>query len=205
MASSHDFCLNESMSPITHILASWTSADLFRLDKRNRGLVTLCGALPDLDGIGILFDLAARIIGKPDSSFYTLFHHSLLHGLPAAILIPGILALFATRRLLVFSIGFLVYHLHLLFDLLGARGITPDDIWPVPYLAPFSDRLTLSWSHQWPLNSPINMVFTIILLGYVFYRAVKSGYSPVGMLNKKADAIFTATLQARWKNLKMKK
>ena len=193
------------MSPITHMLASWTSADLFRLDSRNRTLVTLCGALPDLDGIGILFDLSARIIGKPDSSFYTLFHHSLLHGLPAAILIPALLALFATRRLLVFSIGFLVYHLHLLFDLLGARGITPDDIWPVPYLAPVSERLTLSWSHQWPLNSWINMVFTLALLVYIFYRAVKSGYSPVGLFHKKADAVFTATLQARWQNLKMKK
>ncbi|RPI75200.1 MAG: metal-dependent hydrolase [Desulfobacteraceae bacterium] len=193
------------MSPITHLLASWTSADLFRLDSRNRTLVTLCGLLPDLDGIGILADLSSRIIGKPDQSFYTLFHHSLLHGLPAAILIPGLLALFATRRLLVFSIGFLVYHLHLLFDLLGARGITPDDIWPVPYLAPFSDRLTLSWSYQWPLNSPINIIFTIVLLGYVFYRAVKSGYSPVGIFHKKADIVFTAVVKTRWQSLWLKR
>jgi hypothetical protein len=193
------------MSPITHILASWTSADLFRLDHRNRGLVTLCGALPDLDGIGIIADLFGRIIGKSGPSFYTLFHHSLLHGLPAAILIPGLLALFAGRRLLVFSIGFLVYHLHLLFDLLGARGITPDDIWPVPYLAPFSEHLTLSWSHQWPLNSWINMVLTLALLGYVFYRAIKSGYSPVGLFHKRADAVFTTAVQTRWQSFKTKR
>lgn len=193
------------MSPITHMLASWTSADLFRLDNRNRTLVTLSGALPDLDGLGILADLFGRIIPKPDQSFYTLFHHSLLHGLPAAILIPGLLALFATRRLLVFSIGLLVYHLHLVCDLVGSRGLTPDDIWPIPYLAPFSDRLTLSWSHQWPLNSWINMVFTIVLLGYIFYRTVKSGYSPVGMFNKKTDAVFTAAVQTRWQKFSPKK
>ena len=188
------------MSPITHMLASWTSADLFRLDSRNRTLVTLSGALPDLDGIGILADLFGRIIHKPDQSFYTLFHHSLLHGLPAAILIPSLLALFATRRLLVFSIGVLVYHLHLVCDLVGSRGLTLNDIWPIPYLSPFSDRLTLSWSHQWALNAWPNLVFTLVLLVYVFYRALKSGYSPVGLFHKKADAAFSTTIQSRWQS-----
>jgi membrane-bound metal-dependent hydrolase YbcI (DUF457 family) len=189
------------MSPITHLLASWSAADLLGVDRRNRSLITWCGVLPDLDGLGILSDLFARMIGKPEPSYYALFHHSLLHALIAALLIPGLLALFATRRLLVFCLGFLIYHLHLLCDLLGSRGVTPADIWPVPYLAPFSERLTWSWSGQWPLNSWINIIFTLLLLLYVFYRSIKSGYSPVGLFNQKADIIFTATLQSRWQRL----
>jgi inner membrane protein len=191
------------MNPISHLLASWTMADLARLDRRGRALVTLCGVLPDLDGLGVLIDTGNRILGRPGEwTNYGLYHHALLHGLPAAVAIPAIAALFARRRLKVFLVGFAAVHFHLLCDLVGSRGPDPTDIWPISYLAPFSDRLTLEWAGQWPLNAWPNIAFTIALLGYAFYRAVRSGYSPVGLFSARADAAFAATVRRRWESLR---
>ena len=47
---------------------------------------------------------------------------------------------------------FISFHLHLLCDLIGARG--PDgDQWPIPYLKPFSNSVQLAWHGQWALNA----------------------------------------------------
>src|SRR5262245_23284243 len=134
------------MNPITHFLASWTTADLARLDSRDRALVSVCGVAPDLDGLGVVVDYANRMLGRPESWYFGQYHHALLHGLPAAIVIPGIVAILARDRLRTFMVGVLVVHLHFLCDLVGARGPGVDDIWPIPYLASISSRLTLQWA-----------------------------------------------------------
>ena len=47
--------------------------------------------------------------------------------------------IFANRKLTTALLVFISFHLHLLADLVGARG--PDgDQWPIPYLLPFSNR-----------------------------------------------------------------
>ena len=40
------------MSPITHLLASWTVASIPKLEKRDRAIITLAGISPDIDGLG---------------------------------------------------------------------------------------------------------------------------------------------------------
>ena len=85
------------MSPITHLLASWTLADISGLRRRDATLATWCGVLPDADGLGVLIDGANHLLGRPDNWFYGRFHHLLLHGLFAGIAIP--LALCLLRRI----------------------------------------------------------------------------------------------------------
>src|SRR5262245_26818452 len=123
------------MSPITHFLASWTVADGARLRGRDQALVTWCGVLPDLDGLGVLVDWSNRLLGRP-TSWYVEYHHALLHGLLGAIVIPAALSALAVKRLRVFAIGFVAAHLHFLCDLVGSRGPDVDDVWPIRYLAP---------------------------------------------------------------------
>jgi hypothetical protein len=95
-------------------------------------------------------------------------------------------------------VGVVAVHLHYLCDIVGSRGPGADDIWPLRYLAPFSERLTVQWSGQWPLNAWPNIVLTILLLAFGFYRAANGGYSPVGVFSTKADRAFVQAVRARW-------
>lgn len=187
------------MSPITHFLASWSLADVTGLRGRDRSLATWCGVLPDADGLGVLADGVNKLLGRPDSWYYGQYHHAVLHGVFAAIAIPLVFALFATRRLRMFVVAVATIHLHYLCDLVGSRGPGLDDLWPLPYLAPFSDRLTVEWSGQWPLNAWPNVLFTILLMAFGFYRAVQGGDSPVGVFSARADRAFVQAVQSRWR------
>lgn len=185
------------MSPITHFLASWSVADSFRLAHRDRAFVCLAGIAPDMDGLVVLVDLGARALGRPDPALYGVYHHALTHGLPAALLIAALTAAFAERRAKAAALAFLVVHLHVLCDLVGSRGGAPEDIWPLHYLAPLWREATLEWSGQWALNAWPNVVLTVALMGLVMVRAVRRGYSPVGLVSRRGDAAFVAALRAR--------
>ncbi|HEX5042404.1 MAG TPA: metal-dependent hydrolase [Candidatus Polarisedimenticolaceae bacterium] len=187
------------MHPITHFLASWTVGDATLEDARDRSLATLCGVAPDLDGLGLLADGANALLRRPGTWYFGEYHHVLLHGLPAALLLPTAFALFARDRLRTFLVAVLVVHLHYVSDLIGSRGPAPDDLWPIAYLAPFSDRWTLQWPGQWPLNAWPNVLLTAGLIGYSLYRAVQSGYSPVGVISTRADRVFVETVRNRWR------
>ncbi len=192
------------MSPITHFLASWTLGDSARCDGRDRAVVTWCGVLPDADGLGAIVDAVNSALGRPESWYYGLYHHSLLHGAFGAILIPGLLSLFAINRARMFIVGVAAVHLHLLCDFVGSRGPSTDDIWPIQYLAPFSDAVSVAWKGQWPLNGWPNIALTVLLLVWVFARAVRTGYSPVGVFSQRADRIFVETVRHRWTALRSK-
>src|SRR5262249_53944499 len=134
--------------------------------------------------------------------FYATYHHVLLHGLFGALLIPALLCVWARNRARVFTLGFLAVHLHLLCDLVGSRGPGPEDICPIHYLGPFSQRLTVEWAHQWPLNAWPNIAITLALLIYVFARAVKHGHSPVELFSRAGNEAFVAAVRARWRAIR---
>jgi hypothetical protein len=109
-----------------------------------------------------------------------------------------VLSIFAVKRLRMFVLGLVAVHLHLLCDIVGSRGPGADDFWPLPYLAPFSERGTIQWPGQWPLNAWPNIVFTVLLAFYVLFRSVRSGYSPVGVFSTGADCVFVRAIRTRW-------
>ena len=186
------------MSPITHFLASWSLADALRLRARDRALATWCGVLPDADGLGVLLDVANHLLGGAGSGYYGEYHRAVLHGVFAAVTIPLILSFFAAKRLRMFAVGVLAAHLHFLCDVVGSRGPSPEDLWPLPYLAPFSQRLTIQWSGQWPLDAWPNVLITLLLIAFAFSRAIGAGYSPVGVFGARADRVFVETVRNRW-------
>jgi inner membrane protein len=94
-------------------------------------------------------------------------------------------------------LALLSFHLHLFEDLLGSRG--PDgDQWPIPYLAPFSSALQLTWRGQWGLTAWPNVALTVILLLATFWLAWRRGYSPLEMVSARADSVFVAALRKRF-------
>jgi hypothetical protein len=184
------------MSPITHFLTGWVIANSTRLDRRDRALVTLAGIAPDLDGLGIVVEVAT----ENTSNFlpwWSLYHHVLCHNLGFGLMITAAVLLASVRRWASASLALLAFHLHLIGDLIGAKG--PDGYqWPIHYLLPFSNRWQLVWEGQWTLNAWPNMVLTVFLLALTFYLAWKRMYSPLEMISKKLDATFVAALRRKF-------
>ena len=188
------------MHVVTHLLMGWVLADQARLQGRERAVVAWASVVPDADGAGVVIDVANHLLGRPETSYYEIYHHALGHGLMAALLYTLIAICIARRKMWIAVLAFVSFHLHLLCDVLGSRGSSPMDIWVVPYLSPFSNALTLSWNGQWPLTGWQNTTITIALLAFVLLQAVRRGCSPVSLFSARADAQFVATLRARCSN-----
>jgi hypothetical protein len=180
------------VSPITHFLAGWAVANTANLNARDRMLVTVAGVIPDLDGFGIIVDFATRHA----TDWWGRFHHELCHNLGFCLLVTAVFTAFAQCQIITALLVVINFQLHLLCDLIGARG--PDgDQWPIPYLEPFSHIPRLVWSGQWALNAWPNMLLTGTLIALAVRWAWRRGYSPLEMFSKKADAIFVETLRRR--------
>jgi membrane-bound metal-dependent hydrolase YbcI (DUF457 family) len=160
------------------------------------------GLAPDLDGLGIVIDFCARLFGLPETNYYQEYHRAYGHGLPAAIAFALLVAALAEHRARAAIGAFVAVHLHFLCDLVGSRGNDPLDIWPIPYLSPLSDALTLSWGGQWELVSWQNTTITAVLLAIAGAMAIRRGFSPVSLFSRKADARVVAVLRQRWQQVR---
>jgi inner membrane protein len=188
------------MSPTTHFLASWVIAAKTTTNPRDCRLVTLAGILPDLDGLGMVVDIVNNLQGHhaPHYYYYARYHHYLLHGAFGAVIIAGLMAVFARRRWRVALMSLVVFHLHLLCDLAASRGPAPEDLWPIFYFGPFDRDPMWIWKGQWPLDSWINRVITVTLFFWSLWLAIPLGYSFVSVFNRKIDEIFLTVLR-KWK------
>ncbi len=185
------------MSPGAHLLASWLIADAAGLERRERRLVAFAGLSCDLDGFGYLIDRVNELRGV-ESAFYADYHHLLLHGLLASLLVPILFALLARQRKpLVFALSFVAMHLHILGDLAGSRG--PDGYqWPIKYLYPFDPLFELTWSGQWELNAWQNVAITLTMLALALWRGAIKRYSFVEVISAALDRAFFQILARRW-------
>ena len=184
------------MHVVTHLLMGWTLAEHTTNSPRDRKLVAWASVAPDLDGLGLLVDGVAALLGGT-VQWYDRFHHQLLHGLPGAFFFSVLALLLARRRLRTAGLVIVSCHLHLLGDFLGSRGGTVEAIWPIHYLAPFSNAWTFSWAGQWPLTGWQNTTITLALMIYAMVLAVRRGHSPVELFSERADRAFVAVLKRR--------
>jgi len=184
------------MNPLTHFFIGWGVANLGRADKRERAMVTLAGIVPDVDGFGIIVEkLTAG--SKTPLLWWSDYHHVLAHNIGFCLAFTAGCMVFAKRRVRTALLILVSFHLHLLGDIIGARGPMGEQ-WPIPYLLPFSSSLNLSYAHQWALNAWPNFVITAVMIAFALYWAVQRGYSPLEMISEKADAAFVKTLRARF-------
>jgi hypothetical protein len=201
------------MSPITHFFAGWLVAGATSLRRREKALVVAAGMAPDLDGLGILPETLTRHSSHP-LLWFSEHHHS-LHTLTFALGVTVIAWLLSasgnftlgpkiqgrpveTRPWTTALLCFLSFHLHLLGDLVGSRS--PDGYqWPIPYFAPFSQSVQLTWHGQWVLNAWPNFVITTAFLVLTIWIAGKYAYSPLDLLSAKANQRIVAVVRARMK------
>ena len=183
------------MNPVSHLLISWVAANTVDLSARDRALVTLAGVAPDIDGLGIVAEILTEHTTSP-LLWYSKYHHVLCHNLGFGLLLAVTAVFFGVRRWMTAFLALVVFHLHLLGDLIGSRG--PDDYqWPIPYLYPFSDRWKLIWAGQWELNAWPNILITGLFLATTVCIGWKNGRSPLEVVSKRADAGFVSILRRK--------
>ena len=185
------------MSPLTHLVGSWLVAVATTNNPRDRKLVTWAGVLPDADGLGVIPDVVGSWISGKECTFYyyQTYHHLLMHGWPAAIVVSILFALYAQQRQRVLLLCLLTFHLHLLCDLFGSRGPTIGDLWPICYSEPLFRHPIWFWKHQWKLDGWQNQSIFIALFLSSFWVATKKGFSFVEVVSSRADKIFVGVLQ----------
>ena len=127
------------MSPVTHFLVGWMVANTGGLNRRDRAAISLAGVIPDIDGLGAIPEVLTRNSSHPLTWFSD--YHRTFHNLTFAVVVASISFALATRRWKTAALAFLSFHLHLLGDLIGARGPEGHQ-WPIPYfLHAFLKRL----------------------------------------------------------------
>jgi inner membrane protein len=185
------------VSPFAHLIGSWLIAAVATDNPRDRKLVTLAGVLPDADGLGVIPDVIGSMIsGKPDTfHYYQTYHHLLLHGWPGALAVTALLVVFARRRVQVAVLGLLVFHLHLLCDLIGSRGPSPGDLWPIAYSEPLFRQPVWMWHGQWRLDGWQNQLIFAALLVVSLGFAARFGHSFVEIFSRRLDAVVVKVLQ----------
>jgi hypothetical protein len=184
------------MSPFTHLFLSWLVAETApSLSPRERALVTLSGVIPDIDGAGVFVEMATRDSENP-LLWFSQYHH-LLHNALFGATVVAVAMLLSKKRALVGALSVVAFHLHLLCDIIGARG--PDGAqWPIPYLLPFDSRIALAWEHQWSLNAWPNFLITGAAMIAIVCLARNRGYSIVSLVSKRADREFVEAIRRRF-------
>jgi hypothetical protein len=193
------------MSPLTHWIGSWLIATHLTDNRRDCRLATLIGVAPDLDGLGLLADAVRNVMRGGDGfPYYERYHHFLLHGIAGGLVIAAAAAVFARRRSRVLWLGLLLFHLHLLCDLLGSRGPAPEDLWPIFYLGPFTKDPMWLWHGQWRLDGWVNQAIGLSLFGSALWLGIRRGETFMGTVNKRLDGLFVDVLRhwvGRWRPL----
>ena len=184
------------MHTVTHFFVGWVVANSGDLNRRERAAVTVSAIVPDIDSVGIIAEKLTQGSGHP-LLWWSEYHHVLAHNLGFGLFVAGVVFVIAKKKWLATGLALLSFHLHLLGDVVGARG--PDGYqWPIPYFLPFSNAWKITWQGQWAINAWPNFVITGAALLITFFLASKRGYSPLEMLSTSADRAFVKTLQDRF-------
>ena len=186
------------MHVVTHLLAGWLIADETGLAHRDKALVAWASVVADADGLGIVVDVANDMLGRAGTTYYETYHHYLGHGLLGAVITTALAYIFSVNKRVTTLLALCTFHLHLLMDILGSRGSNPIDIWPINYLAPFSQTPSIAWSGQWPLTGWQNTLITVVLMLACLVTATRRGRSPVALFNRRADLEFIKVLRRRF-------
>ena len=148
----------------------------------------------------MIADIGRSLISgkEPTFHYYQQYHHYLLHGWPGAILVTVLLASFARDRWRVTLLSLLMFHLHLACDLLGSRGPSAADLWPIAYSEPLFRHPVFFWKGQWRLHGWQNRIISITLVLSELFLTTRRGYSCVELFSRRADCVFVSVLR-KWR------
>ena len=131
----------------------------------------LASLAPDLDGLSLLFGLAA----------YGRYHHLLAHNLLFGAIVTLVSARWVGLRPGRLALVFAAFLSHLVGDYFGSGPGW--SLWP---FLPFSNKFFL-FEHAWDISGWQNIVITIAALAIALWVAVRDGRTPVELLSVATD------------------
>lgn len=152
-----------------HVTIGWGLARATGLPRRDRAIVAWSAAVPDLDGLAIVFGTAT----------YVDVHHVWLHNLPTTALLAVAGFALARHRLMVAGLVTVTVLLHLVSDAFGLLQVRP--LWPF--------ARTMFWPNDGSLL--IGMVGEVIvpaaLLAWQVFVWRREGVSILEIASPRAD------------------
>lgn len=170
------------MAPQQHLVISWVLSNLGYDKRRDRIVATVCGVIPDIDGLGIIID---KILGDGSYYYYMSWHRKVGHSIVGVLVVAVLAYLICNRKVLPALVAGLTYVTHLLLDLVGSGG--PDgDIWGSWLFWPFSEyELSVGW--QWGLNSWQNTGITGAFIVMMIMIAAKKRRTVLEVISVRLD------------------
>ena len=183
------------MNIITHGLIGWGLGQRFAIEKREAAVYCIVSLIPDIDALGVVFDL----IKGGEAELFSAWHHKFGHNIFFGLFISVFAALVCSKKLRAGLLALIFFHLHLFCDLIGARG--PDgDQWPIYYWFSYSEK-GYTWSGQWEINAWPNIAITVFFIGLILKQTANYGYSPFVFISKHLENLFVNTIKKRFGKL----
>lgn len=180
------------MNIITHALMGWSAGVRLGQHGKDMALLAMASMIPDIDGVGAVID----IVNGGEAEFFTQYHHKFGHSILFCLLLMPVVYWLSRKNLRLTAWFAGIFHLHLVCDIIGARG--PDGYqWPLYYLWPFSEA-GITWSGQWYINAWPNILLTVLLIFDFLKQSARVGFTPLFLVSRGADYVLVNTLQKRF-------
>jgi inner membrane protein len=175
--------INErKMVPQQHLVISWVLSNFNYESRRDRIVTTLCGVLPDVDGLGFVLD---KINGDQSFSHYIQWHRTFGHNIFTFLSIAVITFFLCKRKLRPVLVALMIFSVHMFFDLVGSAG-PEGSIWPLYPFWPVNDyEFSVPW--QWALNDWKNIAITAVFIVLMLVMAVKKRRSFLEIISTRLD------------------
>ena len=157
----------------------WIVAHLGPADRATRFWCLVASLAPDLDGLSLLFGLAA----------YGNYHHRLTHNLLSGVLVTLLSARWVGWRLVPLAIVFAGFLSHLVGDFFGSGPGWP--LWP---FQPFAETELLCRC-QWDLVSWQNVLITWVAMALTLWIGFRHGRTPLEFAHAGLERIVVDTLR----------
>lgn len=173
------------MSPVAHLQYGWWFAHWGEFNRKERAVIALAGAGPDLDGISLL----------GGAEIYHRYHHILFHNL-GSVLVVAVLALISFRKR--WKVGLLItfaFAMHIVEDYLTVG-------WNQYPWRPFSDGVVnlSSVLPNWVVQGVFQAAAMIFVLGTTVWIYRKAGRTPLEIISPALDRLVVNYALLPWKH-----
>lgn len=178
------------MAPQQHFVISWVLSNLGCSTRRERIVATICGVVPDIDGLGLILD---KTIGRGSYTYYLSWHHKAAHNLFALIMAAVVAFFICKKKVIPAIVSCSTFLCHLVCDYIGSGG-QEGAVWPIAPFWPLSSyELSPGW--QWSLNDWRNTLITGIFLLAVALIVAKKHRSFLEVFSVKLDKYCIKTVE----------
>ena len=173
------------MSPVAHLQYGWWFAHWGEFNRKERAVIALAGAGPDLDGISLL----------GGAEVYHRYHHILFHNMGSVLVVAVLAAVSFRNRWNVGLLTTFAFAAHILEDYLTVG-------WNQYPWRPFSDA-AVNLSNQLP-NWMVQGVFQVTAMVFVVGTTVwiyrRAGRTPLEIISPALDRLMVNYAVLPWKN-----